>query len=975
MVDDIWQKRIEFPQIQIKEDLSIVPIDISALRSLFESDLFAFVQMVSSWSPEQCTSAEGQLRKIQNRCGDDFLRVSSVIVSAARMSSESTFIDPFDSALEYSKQRLTDTQNPKDQLPYVRVIAAAKSLSGQNAAASALAKVADPSLRELLVSALLKSDNPQSLTHALVSVAEAEFKKQILDVLLVNDTRWVALSLVIALRHIREVVVGQLDPNSVQRDWGTKVVDRIVLKGSPSDALTALSHVDDLLSQKKLVEVLVTQNASKQAARALSHITDLKLRAQLIAVIVSEKSGGESALDAYTTLLASGQNDRTPERCKERERLLQAVTDQKLILKALKMSLPQEEKSLLVDTIVETNAADIILESFIYISSASDKKRLIAVLSVVDRPFIAAGLMNSGAIIDEEITECIVAVISQSKNASHAAAHILWRINDPSQRLKLIQSITDPVCACTALGYKQSIHEKEMLVSTIVDSEHVNAANNAIVKLRSEPHLQGKLVDMIAKKLAHQEAAASFEYLSDAEQKQKLITACVNAQRSSNSCVSILSCIEDPVQRLELITAIDTPHAAQLALKLAKTREEKEILVSKVAGGFRNSAIDSAVQLVKDDDEFVTTLESSRMSVDVQIVRLTTELLADDLEDDEVEEICTQLFSVLLSCATGGNDLPDFSRFTTHGEAVGPRVAGRCILDAHRTRAFLNGSMLAIDDALQRFPNEQIFVADVTAGPLGALNIPLALLYKNKRVSFVALDIIPENVAFHKKVIERVGLADSHLGIFQADAITAKLSELVPSTSAPHVVITEAMMAALTQEPQVALMANLKSQAHPNANWVPYDIEIFPVLYPDDPDRRCNRFDERRGGLRQENVATLRGILAQIDGSVDRCKNYTIGGEVHVPPGTDNDAQLYLETAVTTFPGVVLNSGRSDITSTILLERKMCGLSGVTFSYPIGCGRESIYVTRVKDEGSPRTRTPWYKNYDVLGGSTYSFND
>jgi len=745
------------------------------------------------------------------------------------------------------------------------------------------------------------------------------------------------------------------------------LVQKIVLDNEPRYAAEGLKHVGAPDLQEALVGVIAANEAHREAVESLAHVGLPPLRQKLIAVVTEAQDGSASALAAFWS-------ERLSIDPMEKDRLLHGIRDPKIILEALR-HVNTTERRVLVESLVAADEITPVEKALRDVPERDLRILLIGILAKHHAHHEAAEIVRYEK--DPEVLQLLITTIAEAEQGSPSAASILWEIKDPNQRLQLIRSISTPGSAVSALGWARDATERQILVDEIVKADDPGVARGALRYLGKHPDFHEPLVALIARHQAYHEASEALSDVQDPTLRQQLVTCVASAKRVGHSSLDALVRIKEPSQRLELLQGITEPAWAVAALKYVQEREERAVLVRTIANGRRGTAIDAALTIVAGNSDFVAELEKERRPYGDQIAVLTEELIADDTDLEGMKEITRELYTIFCAIAAEGRDPRGPTQYTEYGTALDPELAARCVLDTHRIRAFLKGGKLAIEAALERFPHEEVIVFDPTAGPFGALNVPLALLFKGKRVRFLATDIIPENVVYHQRVVRELGLEDQYVAIREADAVKCNLRELVPDGKAPQVVIVEAMMEALTQEPQVAIMTNLVGQVHPEAIWVPHDVEIYLEMQSAKPEGFLNPPPRRI--IRRETVTTLRRILERTAGDVKKCVGLMIQGVFDVPLDSDQTPEVHLATEVTTFPGVILSAGLSDISGRILLERGVRGLASLTFEYPVGRGKESLSVTRVSPDGTEATRHPWSKGNSMMGwgggGVYYEFNE
>jgi hypothetical protein len=165
----------------------------------------------------------------------------------------------------------------------------------------------------------------------------------------------------------------------------------------------------------------------------------------------------------------------------------------------------------------------------------------------------------------------------------------------------------------------------------------------------------------------------------------------------------------------------------------------------------------------------------------------------------------------------------DGETYLDGGLAVSPNTAAACLLDPPRTIGLLRGVQSALLTLQARFPAERLEVVYAGTGPYGTLLVPLLPLFSAESLAVTLIDIHPASVTAVGRIVKALGVADRVRAVVCADAITYRHS----AQNRPiHLIISETMQAALTHEPQVAILLNLVPQLHPHGLIVPQRIII-----------------------------------------------------------------------------------------------------------------------------------------------------
>ncbi len=166
-----------------------------------------------------------------------------------------------------------------------------------------------------------------------------------------------------------------------------------------------------------------------------------------------------------------------------------------------------------------------------------------------------------------------------------------------------------------------------------------------------------------------------------------------------------------------------------------------------------------------------------------------------------------------------------------------------------------------------------------------------------------------------------------------------------------HVVVVEAMQAALEKEPQVALTINLAPQLCTGGIFIPEKITVdcylcdptkeFPAL-PDASDAagpsvlgRTDKVRVKLGRILELTAGSGRILLAS-NNKVEHCeKPLALNQLLSVPEDLDGEFNLMLRTAITVFDSIALDEYESGLTYPRILYDmgKMHGGEAIEFEY------------------------------------------
>lgn len=293
---------------------------------------------------------------------------------------------------------------------------------------------------------------------------------------------------------------------------------------------------------------------------------------------------------------------------------------------------------------------------------------------------------------------------------------------------------------------------------------------------------------------------------------------------------------------------------------------------------------------------------------------------------------------------SGGTRLPS-------GEAISPADAAGCLLDYGRTSKFLRGAYAAILEARRRFPDTTIEILYAGCGPFAPLAVPLTSRFDPTEIRFTLLDI-------HERSL------DAARRVFQAFGVTAFVRDYVRCDAASykhagphdiHIVLVEAMQAALEKEPQVAITANLAPQLCSGGIFIPERIAVDCYLC--DPTKEFTAppagagaaNSSAAGGGKDKARVKLGRVLELTAGNCRNLSAFRGGGEhregslspkliLDVPKDLGGEFNLMLSTTITTFDPIELGDGESGLTCPRVLYGlgKVHGGVRVEFAYHLG---------------------------------------
>lgn len=333
--------------------------------------------------------------------------------------------------------------------------------------------------------------------------------------------------------------------------------------------------------------------------------------------------------------------------------------------------------------------------------------------------------------------------------------------------------------------------------------------------------------------------------------------------------------------------------------------------------------------------------------------KIADELLSHQAADNRLNAAAAGLYS-LCSSVTGIDEYSDHAGETDgsrlpSGEAISSRDAARCVLDYRRTSKFLRGLYAAILEAQKRFPNAVIEILYAGCGPFAPLAIPLTTRFSSAEIKFTLLDVHKRSLDAARRIFQALGQSAFVRDYIQCDAASYKND----ASHVIHVVVVEAMQAALETEPQVAIMMNLAPQLCQGGVFLPERITINCCLcdltkeFPSLP-AGADAADSLSGGGSDRVRVNLGRVLELTAGS---CHNLLAASNSDEHVGTslvptllnisedvDGEFYLMLSTSITVFDSIALDDYESGLTCPRILydAGKTHGGKVIEFEYHLG---------------------------------------
>ncbi len=339
----------------------------------------------------------------------------------------------------------------------------------------------------------------------------------------------------------------------------------------------------------------------------------------------------------------------------------------------------------------------------------------------------------------------------------------------------------------------------------------------------------------------------------------------------------------------------------------------------------------------------------------LSLEEIADELLSGEAGDDRRAAAAAGLYALCSSIAgidedSARADDSDGTRLAS-GEALSPRDAARCVLDYRRTSRFLRGLQAAILEARARFPGGATEILYAGCGPFAPLALPLTTRFSPAEIRFTLLDVHERSLDAARLIFQALGK-----GAFVRDYVRCDAASY--EHDAPHglhVVVVEAMQAALEKEPQVAITMNLAPQLCPGGIFIPERITVDCCLcdpareFPAPPDGAGAADSPSAGDGGRVRIHLGRVLDLTAGGCRDLRASGGGGGEqdgasfgqkllLRIPEELDGELGLMLLTSITVFDSIALDEGESGLTSPRILydAGTMRGGETMEFEYRLG---------------------------------------
>ncbi|MEL7001437.1 MAG: hypothetical protein AAFN93_01750 [Bacteroidota bacterium] len=257
-------------------------------------------------------------------------------------------------------------------------------------------------------------------------------------------------------------------------------------------------------------------------------------------------------------------------------------------------------------------------------------------------------------------------------------------------------------------------------------------------------------------------------------------------------------------------------------------------------------------------------------------------------------------YSSITGIAAGDMSTESYSN-AAFGQVVSPIIAAHCLIDLERTRQFLRGIYLAINDQLQH--KEQVKILYAGCGPYATLITPLIILYHEKDLSITLMDINATSLSVVKKLYNEEGLEGYIERYVEADATIEGLN----LHKTYDIIISETMQAGLKKESQVALTKNLAKFLNKDGVFIPERITLDVFA--------CGQLQDISDPLSEERMKL--GTAYNFDS-----KNLPAPDEKIMLDIPDNEmTYLKLFTTIHVYASAIIKENQSGLTVPLVIDR------------------------------------------------------
>lgn len=259
---------------------------------------------------------------------------------------------------------------------------------------------------------------------------------------------------------------------------------------------------------------------------------------------------------------------------------------------------------------------------------------------------------------------------------------------------------------------------------------------------------------------------------------------------------------------------------------------------------------------------------------------------------------------------------------TESGVVLNPSHAGQCLTEVRRTEAFVRGLDRAVLERLENgISPVRIFYAG--CGPFATLVLPLTFRYTPEQVRFFLLDYHQESVDSALHLFRSLGKSDFLEGSVVHDAVTYRFE----ADYRPHILLSETLQRALTQECQVPIVLNLLPQLPETTLLIPEEIRVHGLW------TELSEGPENRATVRPEDV--ILDTIVRFNSETARNGNFV--SEI-APKAAQNSKQTFcLQTEIDVYKDWILRRNESGLTCPHPMpEVRLQADKNLKFEYHIG---------------------------------------
>ncbi len=211
------------------------------------------------------------------------------------------------------------------------------------------------------------------------------------------------------------------------------------------------------------------------------------------------------------------------------------------------------------------------------------------------------------------------------------------------------------------------------------------------------------------------------------------------------------------------------------------------------------------------------------------LIRLTGRIMAPEVDYLDLKKAIEKLFRLFCDLASLQADADEIRQHQhlASGKAIGTLWAGMCLNELLRTRCFLLGVHRALQALTERSPDQPLRLAYAGTGPFATLVLPLLGFWTPGQVQVTLMDINEASLACLRRVVAALE-ADAWISeIICCDAASYQFEE----AQRPHLIVSETMLHALKNEPQVSIALNMVPQLLPGGVFVPQNVVVDAGLF------------------------------------------------------------------------------------------------------------------------------------------------